>query len=262
MRGHDLYVAGDFFDAGGVPAADSVAKWNGSSWSALGSKSTGDGAFNGAGRTLVFSGNDLYAGGGFQNVGGNLASDFVAKWTFSAPSTPTLTYTAGAGGSIVGSATQSVASGSDGTTVTATPSAGYHFVSWSDGLLTAIRRDTSVFNDTAVSAAFALDTFSFATTTKLAGPTSVKVKKTLKLTGTVRSALAPGKVTIAMTRLVGKKWKSAGSVKVSVKAGSYSYSFKPKYKGSWRFVATYTGGVVGVTTYKASKSATKAVKVK
>jgi outer membrane protein OmpA-like peptidoglycan-associated protein len=42
-----------------------------------------------------------------------------------------------------------------GTEVTATPSAGYHFVSWSDGVMTAARTDTNVAANHTVSAAFA-----------------------------------------------------------------------------------------------------------
>jgi hypothetical protein len=33
--GSDLYVGGDFNDAGDVEAADRIAKWNGSAWSAV-----------------------------------------------------------------------------------------------------------------------------------------------------------------------------------------------------------------------------------
>jgi hypothetical protein len=101
-----------------------------------------------------------------------------------------------------------------------------------------------------------------ATTARLSAPSSVKVRKTLKLSGTVSSSAAPGSVTITKTRLVGKKWKSAGSAKVSVSKGKFSYGFKPVYRGRWHFVATYSGGVTGTTTYKSSKSAVKTVKVK
>jgi len=119
-------------------------------------------------------------------------------------------------------------------------------------------------NQREVSASFTVvaPPVTFSTTTKLSGPPSVKVKKTLKLTGTISPSASPGKVTITMTRLVGKKWKSAGSAKVSVSAGKFSYSFKPKYKGSWRFIAAYSGGKVGTTTYKSSNSAVRPVKVK
>jgi tripartite motif-containing protein 71 len=97
-----------------------------------------------------------------------------------------------------------------------------------------------------------------ASTTKLSGPASVKVNKTLKLTGTVSPATASGSVTITKTRKVGSKWKSAGTAKVTVTNGAFNYKFKPKSKGSWRFVATYAGG----NGYASSKSATKTVKVK
>ena len=55
--------------------------------------------------------------------------------------TYTLTYNADSGGSIVGMTPQTVNHGADGTLVTATPDANYHFVSWSDGYSTAARTD-------------------------------------------------------------------------------------------------------------------------
>jgi uncharacterized repeat protein (TIGR02543 family) len=45
--------------------------------------------------------------------------------------------------------------GADGTAVSAVPNTGYHFVSWSDGVLTATRTDTNVQADVSVSATFA-----------------------------------------------------------------------------------------------------------
>lgn len=100
------------------------------------------------------------------------------------------------------------------------------------------------------------------TTTKLSAPSSVKVKKWLKLTGSISPAAAPTTVTIVKTRLVGKKWKSAGVVKVAVSGNKFTYSFKPTKKGKWRFVAKYAGGAVGYTNYAASASGVKTVKVK
>jgi hypothetical protein len=100
-----------------------------------------------------------------------------------------------------------------------------------------------------------------ATTTRLNAASSVKVRKALKLTGTVTPVGAPGTVTITKTVLVGRKWKSAGSVTVAVVNGSFACTFKPTVRGSWRFVARYSGSVVGLTTCRPSKSATKTVKV-
>jgi hypothetical protein len=71
----------------------------------------------------------------------------------------TLTYTAGANGSIVGTSPQTVAYGASGTEVTATPDTGYHFTSWSDGVLTAARTDLNVTANVDVTANFAIDTF-------------------------------------------------------------------------------------------------------
>jgi hypothetical protein len=74
--------------------------------------------------------------------------------------TRTLTYTAvGTHGSIVGASPQTVNYDTSGSAVTATPGVGYHFVSWSDGVLTASRTDTHVTADISVSASFAINTY-------------------------------------------------------------------------------------------------------
>jgi uncharacterized repeat protein (TIGR02543 family) len=87
----------------------------------------------------------------------NVIADHAVTATF-AINTYTLTYAAGTGGSIVGSSPQVVNSGSDGTLVTATPASGYHFVSWSDLVLTAARTDSNVIADHAVTAQFTINT--------------------------------------------------------------------------------------------------------
>jgi len=72
----------------------------------------------------------------------------------------TLTYSAGANGSISGTSPQTVNSGSDGTAVTAVPDTGYHFVNWSDDSTANPRTDTSVVGNVSVTANFAIDTHS------------------------------------------------------------------------------------------------------
>jgi CSLREA domain-containing protein len=72
--------------------------------------------------------------------------------------TYTLTYAAGANGSITGDSPQTVNSGADGTEVTAVADPGYHFVNWSDGVLTASRTDIAVSGDISVTANFAINT--------------------------------------------------------------------------------------------------------
>ncbi len=68
----NLYVGGGFTVAGSV-VANRVAKWDGSSWSALGS------GMNNTVHAPAVSGSDLYAGGEFTTAGGVVAN-YVAKW--------------------------------------------------------------------------------------------------------------------------------------------------------------------------------------
>jgi trimeric autotransporter adhesin len=80
--GPALYAGGEFTTAGGV-IASGIAKWNGASWSSLGTGSVN--GMNGAIRALtVFDdgsrvGSAVYAGGLFTTVGGVPTSGF-AKW--------------------------------------------------------------------------------------------------------------------------------------------------------------------------------------
>jgi len=69
---NELYVVGDFTEAGGIPA-QRAAKWNGLNWAALGS---GLNAF--AFTTLVFN-NKIVAGGSFTQAGGSPAN-YIAEW--------------------------------------------------------------------------------------------------------------------------------------------------------------------------------------
>jgi hypothetical protein len=78
--GSALYAAGDFILAGGAPA-NNIAKWDGSTWTALGS-----GVNNSVFARAVHndgSGPALYAGGLFGNAGGASALR-IAKWDGSA----------------------------------------------------------------------------------------------------------------------------------------------------------------------------------
>ena len=69
----NIYLGGNFSTAGNV-TANNIAKWNGSTWSALGS------GMDGRVSALVFDGsNNLYAGGAFTTAGGASANN-IAKW--------------------------------------------------------------------------------------------------------------------------------------------------------------------------------------
>lgn len=66
----------------------------------------------------------------------------------------TLTYTAGANGTIIGDTSQIVESGEDGTLVYASPSAGYGFGQWSDASTENPRIDENVTTNITVTASF------------------------------------------------------------------------------------------------------------
>ena len=76
--GTALYASGNFMSAGSI-AANHIAKWDGSSWSSLGS-----GTDRAVQAVIVFDdgsggGPALYAGGGFTSAGG-VPANLVAKW--------------------------------------------------------------------------------------------------------------------------------------------------------------------------------------
>lgn len=79
VSGSDLYVGGFFSTAGDVPA-NNVAKWNGSSWSALGS------GVSDVVNAIAVNGNEVYVGGRFPQVNTMLAN-YIARWNGSSWST-------------------------------------------------------------------------------------------------------------------------------------------------------------------------------
>jgi hypothetical protein len=72
----NLFAGGTFTMAGGNPV-NYIAKWNGTTWSAVGSGITGS-PFPGVLSMAVYNGN-LYVGGFFDTAGGNPVSS-IAKW--------------------------------------------------------------------------------------------------------------------------------------------------------------------------------------
>jgi hypothetical protein len=76
VSGSTLYAGGEFTSAGGS-AANYIAQWNGSSWSALGSGMGG--YYPTPVYALAVSGSTLYAGGNFITAGGS-AANYIAQW--------------------------------------------------------------------------------------------------------------------------------------------------------------------------------------
>lgn len=122
----------------------------------------------------------------FTDVTGNYnyASGSVDN-TISDPTlTHTLTYTAGANGSIGGTATQTVDDGATGSAVSAIADSGYTFLNWSDGSIMNPRIDSNVTGDVSVNANFS----------KLGSGGGGR-----SFTGGTRAAQAPGQVLGAST---------------------------------------------------------------
>ncbi|MBI3172672.1 MAG: S-layer homology domain-containing protein [Chloroflexi bacterium] len=81
---NNVYVGGNFYNAAGVNAADYIAKWDGSVWSALGNDGVGEGALLSTGggtaiQRIILTGSDIYVSGYF--IGASvLTADYVAKF--------------------------------------------------------------------------------------------------------------------------------------------------------------------------------------
>lgn len=82
FSGSTLYAGGDFTTAGGMDAIN-IARWNGSSWSALGSGLSGYTENGPEVYSLAVCGNDLVAAGAFSDSGGITVAN-IAKWNGSA----------------------------------------------------------------------------------------------------------------------------------------------------------------------------------
>jgi len=76
--GSKLYVGGDFDDAGDVAAADRIAVWDGSAWSAVCPTLTGHTSGSVYAIAVDSQTGFVYAGGSFANAGGNPNADGLA----------------------------------------------------------------------------------------------------------------------------------------------------------------------------------------
>jgi hypothetical protein len=79
MPNGDL-IAGGWFNTAGGASASSIARWDGTAWSALGMGLTGGGVFTIVRALEVMPNGDLVAGGRFAAAGGSPALN-IARWT-------------------------------------------------------------------------------------------------------------------------------------------------------------------------------------
>lgn len=88
------------------------------------------------------------------NSGGNPIDSPASTPSVTIVTGYTLSYSAGSNGTVSGTATQILASGGNGTAVTAVPNGGYRFDGWSDGSTANPRTDTNISGNVTVTANF------------------------------------------------------------------------------------------------------------
>lgn len=76
VNNNDVYVGGNFTDAGSAADADYLVRWDGSTWSAVGSGT----ALNKRVYALAMYGNTLIVGGSFTNAADLTSADYLATW--------------------------------------------------------------------------------------------------------------------------------------------------------------------------------------
>ena len=110
---------------------------------------------------------------------------------YSGLATWSLSYACTTGGSLTGNSLQTVTHGGSGTMVTAVPDTGYHFVQWSDGILTATRMDTNVTADITVTATFAVNAYSITSSSGTNGTISPFTPQTVNYGSSVTFTVMP-----------------------------------------------------------------------
>ena len=179
---NNIYIAGyfssDTLDLDPTPGVDTYTNGNNNgSYDIFLTKINADGSYgytkavagdgyDGANSTVVDSNNNVYLSGYFGSASMDFdptvgvdthtltgSSDaFLSK--FSQITTYSLTYTAGANGTLTGTTSQTIIEGADSTAVTAVPNAGYSFLNWSDASTANPRTDTNITADLSVTANF------------------------------------------------------------------------------------------------------------
>ncbi|MBI5731949.1 MAG: IPT/TIG domain-containing protein [Candidatus Magasanikbacteria bacterium] len=166
---------------------------------------------------------------GAQNVVFTRTSDgksgtLTGGFTYMAPLT--LTYTAGAHGSITGTSPQTVNYGDNGTAVTAVADAGYYFVNWSDTSTSNPRTDTNVTANISVTANFAI--------TPTAAPTAPTAPIVQKTVINFFGRAYPGAV-ITLLSKTGSQETPVQQAKITSADGFFSMKIEGVFSGYYSY---------------------------
>jgi len=155
----------------------------------------------------------------------------------------TVTYAAGTGGTIRGTAVQTINKGNSTAQVTAVANSGYKFSKWSDGVTSASRTDKDVTADMTVTALFTV-TVPAATKVTL-NKKSIKLGKGEKFTLT--ASVAPAKASQTVD------WKSDKPSVVSVSNGK----IRAEATGTAKITAVTANGKTATCTVTVKKAPAK-----
>ncbi len=150
----------------------------------------------------------------------------------------TVTYLAGAGGTISGVATQIVTHGSDATMVEAVADSGYHFVQWDDGILTEQRTDAAVTNDITVNALFAISEYALVIESAHGTPAPAAGVYT-NTHGTPVNANVDAVVNAGSTQYVNIGWSGTGSVPLSGASNAVSFVHNENSSLTWLWATEF-----------------------
>jgi hypothetical protein len=148
---------------------------------------------------------------------------------------------------------------STGTTTTADAQGAFTFIVTQSAATsyTATWQRSSVASTDLTSAQISVAQAKFSSKTTIkAGNTSIKLHKSVKISGKVTSeGKISGSVTIQYRKGTSGAWKSANKINTT---GSYAKTFTPGSKGSWYYKASYSG----TSTVASSSTGTVKVTVK
>jgi hypothetical protein len=191
----------------------------------------------------------------------------VAEFAENASGTYTLTYVAGANGSISGAGQQVVSLDGSGTAVTAVPDAGHHFEGWSDGSSANPRAEGKVTESLVITANFAVNV----TPTSVSLPVVSPARPRRGRGAVFTSYAAPGAAAVSggstlrlyhyetktvrrrvrgrIRRVRVKYWRLRSAVTMSPDAsGRLRASAKLRYAGKWRAQVSYLGSPLHTTS--------------
>ena len=177
---------------------------------------------------------------------------------YSSAQTYTLSYSAGAHGSLSGSQSQTVLAGGSSSAVTAVPSIGYVFSSWSDGSTDNPRSDSSVAGDLSVSAVF--QAISGSKSVLVIMPSGVGSGAADVAASMIGMSINVGEIKSAGTNILtyitnrnsfaaaesAKKWSLGDHVFVIADLNLYDYSAVLNFDSSSTFVTLKKGESAGV----------------